>query len=130
MPIRVSATLADPPQLQRQEPTNRRDGTSPLPTSLRNHQPHQSCDEDMKLTPNPDKKMISLSIGDPTVSGHLKPCDEIMNSVEKTLKSYKFNGYAASTGHLEGREAVAKYATRPGAPIEAKVSLTLTNLTL
>ncbi|GFS44477.1 tyrosine aminotransferase [Trichonephila inaurata madagascariensis] len=121
MPIRVSATLADPPQLQRQEPTNRR-GWNVTASSFAKEtiNPIRVVIEDMKLTPNPDKKMISLSIGDPTVSGHLKPCDEILNSVEKTLKSYKFNGYAASTGHLEGREAVAKYATRPGAPIEAK----------
>ncbi|GFW60938.1 tyrosine aminotransferase [Trichonephila clavipes] len=121
MPIRVSATLADPPQLQRQEPTNRR-GWNVTASNFAKEtiNPIRVVIEDMKLTPNPDKKMISLSIGDPTVSGHLKPCDEILNSVEKTLKSYKFNGYAASTGHLEGREAVAKYATRPGAPIEAK----------
>lgn len=37
-------------------------------------------------------------IGDPTVAGHLKPCEEILNSVEKSLKSFKYNGYAASTG--------------------------------
>ncbi|GBM37996.1 Tyrosine aminotransferase [Araneus ventricosus] len=121
MPIRVSATLADPPQLQRQERRNRRGWNvraSNLATGTVN--PIRVVIEDMKLAPNPEKKMISLSIGDPTVAGHLKPCEAILNSVEKSLQSFKFNGYAPSTGHLEAREAVARYSTRPGAPIESK----------
>ncbi|KFM66419.1 Tyrosine aminotransferase, partial [Stegodyphus mimosarum] len=121
MPIRVSATLADPPQLQRQERAGRRGWNvkaSNFATGTIN--PIRKVVENMKLTPNPEKKMISLSIGDPTVSGHLKPCEEILRSVENSLRSFKYNGYAASTGHLQPREAVAKYSTRPGAPIEAK----------
>ncbi|GIX79893.1 tyrosine aminotransferase, partial [Caerostris extrusa] len=107
MPIRISATLADPPQLQRQEPNTRRGWNvraSEFATGTVN--PIRVIIEDMKLTPNPEKKMISLSIGDPTVAGHLKPCNEILDSVEKS--------------HLEAREAVASYSVRPGAPIEAK----------
>ncbi|XP_054710525.1 LOW QUALITY PROTEIN: tyrosine aminotransferase-like [Uloborus diversus] len=120
MPIRVSATLADPPQLQRRSTPRRGWNVRPSNYATGTVNPIRAVVENMKLTPNPDKKMISLSIGDPTVSGHLKPCEEIINSVEKSLRSFRFNGYAASTGHLEAREAVAKYSTRPGAPIEAK----------
>ena len=36
--------------------------------------------------------------GDPTVAGHLKPCQEILHAVEKSLKSYRYNGYGPSTG--------------------------------
>lgn len=64
MPIRVSATLADPPQLQRQERTTRRAWNvkaSNFATGTLN--PIRMVIENMKLTPNPEKKMISLSIG-------------------------------------------------------------------
>ncbi|XP_015908737.1 tyrosine aminotransferase [Parasteatoda tepidariorum] len=121
MPIRVSATLADPPQLQRQEKNNRKKwNVKASNCSTGTVNTIRRLIENMKLVPNPEKKVISLSIGDPTVAGHLKPCDEILQAVEKSMKSFRYNGYAPSTGHLDAREAVAQYATLPGAPIEAK----------
>ncbi|KAG8196442.1 hypothetical protein JTE90_012267 [Oedothorax gibbosus] len=121
MPIRVSANLADLPQPQMQERANRKGWNVRASGFAKGTvNPIRMVIENMNLAPNPEKKMISLSIGDPTVAGHLKPCEEILNSVEKSLKSFKYNGYAASTGHLEAREAVAKYSARPSAPVEAK----------
>ena len=48
--------------------------------------------ETMKIAPNPDKKMISLSIGDPTVFGNLLPAREVVDAVHKALDSEKCNG--------------------------------------
>lgn len=44
-------------------------------------------------------KFICIFPGDPTVAGHLKPCEEVLQAVEKSLKSAKYNGYAPSTGN-------------------------------
>lgn len=123
MPIRVSATLQDPPALQRQEGLGQiRRGWNVKASDFAKGtlNPIRAVVENMKLAPNPEKKMISLSIGDPTIFGHLKPCEEIINSVEQSLRSFRYNGYAPSTGHMDSREAVARYSTKPGAPIEAK----------
>jgi tyrosine aminotransferase len=48
--------------------------------------------ETMTITPNPDKKMISLSIGDPTVFGNLLPAQEVVDAVHAALDSQKCNG--------------------------------------
>jgi len=73
--------------------------------------------ETMVIEPNPDKKMISLSIGDPTVFGNLQPAKEVVKAVHEALDSYKHNGYGPSTGSLEARKAVAKYVSVPGAEV-------------
>jgi len=65
--------------------------------------------ETMTLTPNPDKKMISLSIGDPTVFGNLKPAQNVIDAIAASVNSGKYNGYAPSTGYLESRQAVADH---------------------
>ncbi|XP_022244580.1 tyrosine aminotransferase-like [Limulus polyphemus] len=76
--------------------------------------------ENMKITPNPKKYMIALSIGDPTVFGNLKPCEKITEAIVDSVRSKKFNGYGTSVGLEEAREAVAVYTSCPGASIEAK----------
>ncbi len=43
--------------------------------------------ESMDLKPNPRKKMISLSIGDPTVFGNLKPDEVVIEAVRDSLVS-------------------------------------------
>ena len=48
--------------------------------------------ETMSIAPNPEKKMISLSIGDPTVFGNLLPAREVVDAVHKALDSEKCNG--------------------------------------
>ena len=48
--------------------------------------------ETMSIDPNPEKKMISLSIGDPTVFGNLLPAKEVVNALHKALDSQKCNG--------------------------------------
>lgn len=64
MPIRVTTTLTDPPQLQRQEQNSRR-GWNVRPSNFATGtlNPIRLVVENMKLAPNPEKKLISLSIG-------------------------------------------------------------------
>lgn len=74
----------------------------------------------LRIDPNPAKSVISLSIGDPTVFGNLKPCDEITCAVAESVMSMQFNGYAPSTGYKKAREAVARYALKDEAPVSAE----------
>ncbi|XP_055327186.1 tyrosine aminotransferase-like [Paramacrobiotus metropolitanus] len=74
----------------------------------------------LKLTPNPEKPMIALSIGDPTTYGNFSPPVEAVEAVVKAAREQKFDGYAPSTGILSAREAVAKYTARPESPLTAK----------
>jgi len=60
----------------------------------------------------PQKPLIPLSIGDPTVFGNLNPPSEAIESIVNALKSGKYNGYAHSTGRMEAKQAVAKYYHR------------------
>ncbi|XP_047497360.1 tyrosine aminotransferase-like [Penaeus chinensis] len=85
--------------------------------------PIRNIVENLQIVPHPEKPMIALSIGDPTVFGNLKPAEEITEAVVTSIRSGKYNGYGPSTGFVESREAVAKYVSVPGvAELEAKVS--------
>lgn len=82
--------------------------------------PIRSIVDGMKLTPNPDKAMIALSIGDPTVFGNLKIPQEMEEAVIHSVKQHKFNGYGPSTGYESARKAVAEYVSTPTSTVEAK----------
>ncbi|XP_073987888.1 tyrosine aminotransferase [Rhodnius prolixus] len=75
------------------------------------HNPIRHIVESLNLQPNPDKHMIALSIGDPTVFGNLKTSDVVTEAVIESLKCGKYNGYTASTGYQEAKEAVANYTS-------------------
>ena len=75
--------------------------------------------ETMNITPCPTKKMISLSIGDPTVFKNLNPATEIVEAMHKSLDSGLNNGYGPSTGFLESRQAVAEHVSVPGGEVTA-----------
>lgn len=70
--------------------------------------------ESLKLVPNPEKPMIPLSIGDPTIFGNLEASHETINAVKRALESGKYNGYAHTAGHEEARKAIAKYVAHQG----------------
>ncbi|KAG5848558.1 tyrosine aminotransferase [Anguilla rostrata] len=74
----------------------------------------------MKLTPNPDKPMIALSIGDPTVFGNLPTDENVLQAMKNAIDSHKYNGYAPSVGYMQSRESVAKFYSCPEAPLEGK----------
>ncbi|XP_017274502.1 tyrosine aminotransferase [Kryptolebias marmoratus] len=82
--------------------------------------PIRAIVDGMKLTPNPDKPMIALSIGDPTVFGNLPTDDAVLQAIKDAIDSQKYNGYAPSVGYLKSRQAVANFYSCPEAPLEAE----------
>ncbi|XP_052816861.1 tyrosine aminotransferase-like isoform X2 [Mya arenaria] len=82
--------------------------------------PIRSIVDGMRLTPNPSKPMIALSIGDPTVFGNLVVPEEVENAVVKSIKQRKYNGYGPSTGYEQARQAVADYSSSETSHVDAK----------
>ena len=70
--------------------------------------------ETMNIQPHPDKPMISLSIGDPTIFGNLNPSSNAISAITEALKSGKYNGYAPSSGYVESRQAIADHISCGG----------------
>lgn len=79
------------------------------------HNPIRAIVDGMAIVPNPDKRMIALSIGDPTTFGNLQPAREILDAMKQVIDEKNFNGYAPSVGYIEAREAVAEYSAHQGA---------------
>ncbi|KAL7011425.1 hypothetical protein ACKWTF_014259 [Chironomus riparius] len=82
--------------------------------ALKTHNPIRAIVDGMKIAPNPDKRMIALSIGDPTTFGNLQPANEILDAMKQVIDEKNFNGYAPSVGFIEAREAVAEYSAHQG----------------
>ncbi|KAI4475323.1 hypothetical protein M0802_015205 [Mischocyttarus mexicanus] len=84
------------------------------------HNPIRSIVDNIVVEPNPSKRMIALSIGDPTTFGNLKPAKEVIEAVQESVTSQMNNGYAPSTGYEKAREAVAEYSSTDFVKVEAK----------
>ncbi|XP_042294363.1 tyrosine aminotransferase [Sceloporus undulatus] len=88
--------------------------------SKRTFNPIRAIVDSMKVEPHPQKPLISLSIGDPTVFGNLPTDEQVTQAMKDALDSGKCNGYAPSTGYLSCREVVAGYYSCPEAPLQAQ----------
>ncbi|KAK7114648.1 tyrosine aminotransferase-like [Littorina saxatilis] len=88
--------------------------------ALSTFNPIRSIVDGMKLTPHPDKPMIALSIGDPTVFGNLPVPEAAEDAIIKALKTRTYNGYGPSTGYEKARAAVAEYVSTPTTKVEAR----------
>lgn len=62
-----------------------------------------------KLRPNPAKKLITLSVGDPTIFGNLRIAEETKQAVLNAVNAEKCNGYSLTYGSEDAREALAKF---------------------
>ncbi|KAK6185565.1 hypothetical protein SNE40_007770 [Patella caerulea] len=82
--------------------------------------PIRNLVDSMHITPNPDKDMIALSIGDPTIFGNLPYCETAENAVIEAIKGRKSNGYTASVGYESARTAIAEYSSTPTSEVSAK----------
>ncbi|XP_048769647.2 tyrosine aminotransferase-like [Ostrea edulis] len=94
-----------------------------VPASTMSHQtfnPIRNIVDTMQLTPHPDKEMIALSIGDPTVFNNLPIPEYINKCVVDKIQGQKHNGYNPSIGYEESREAVARYSSTPNRKLTAK----------
>lgn len=96
-------------------------------SSLRMTNPIRALLETIKVPENPEKEMIDLSIGDPTVydnlSVHPFVKEELKKVVDSPLRS--FHGYVHSAGSSEAKRAVAQKFTSPESPLrETDIILT------
>jgi tyrosine aminotransferase len=70
----------------------------------------------MKVKPNPSKKLIPLTIGDPTIHGNFKAPDHIGAPIFTALGANSHNGYPHACGIREARESVARTHSVAGHP--------------
>jgi tyrosine aminotransferase len=56
---------------------------------------------------NHPSQFLSLSIGDPTVFGNLKPPQEVTEALIANIGTHKYDGYAHAAGYKTVRESVA-----------------------
>jgi len=70
--------------------------------------------DNLALEPNPEKAVIALSLGDPTVYGNLKPSPETLQAILEAIQSGNCNGYGPSVGTENARRAVANYLSFDG----------------
>lgn len=97
--------------------------------ALNTSNPIREIIETMNLSENPNKKVIPLSIGDPTIFGNLKPCKEILDALHKANASGKHYGYQTAAGMESAREAVAEYHFRcTGNEVKRQVSTVTFNI--
>ncbi|XP_075214831.1 tyrosine aminotransferase [Lycorma delicatula] len=75
------------------------------------HNPIRSLVENLHMEPNPNKKFLALSIGDPTIFGNFHTSSVVVDALTESVQSMKYDGYANSIGHESARDAVAKYSS-------------------
>ncbi|ETN75363.1 hypothetical protein NECAME_12417 [Necator americanus] len=100
---------------------NRKDWTT-LPTSTHaanTINPIRRIVDAVSVAPNPDKSLIKLHLGDPTLTGALPPSQVAVDALVEAVKSHKNDGYGPAVGTQAAREAVATRYTHPEAPITA-----------
>ncbi|EGD81724.1 tyrosine aminotransferase [Salpingoeca rosetta] len=83
-------------------------------TAMNTVNPIRDLVDTMDIKGNPDKRMIALSIGDPTVFGNLPKSPASTNAVITALKSGKCDGYPHSAGYPASRKALAEYFSTDG----------------
>uniref|UniRef100_A0A4W5JRR5 Tyrosine aminotransferase n=1 Tax=Hucho hucho TaxID=62062 RepID=A0A4W5JRR5_9TELE len=104
----------------KQKSRRQRWNVRPSEMSINTLNPIRAIVDGMKLTPNPEKPMIALSIGDPTVFGNLPTDEKVLQALKDAIDSHKYNGYAPSVGYQKSRDVVANFYSCPEAPLEAE----------
>ena len=78
--------------------------------------PHRMMAENSKVAPNPNKKVITLQMGDPTLFGNFRRPQEAVDAIKQALDNDKFS-YYHTTGVKESRQAVADYVNKSGVEV-------------
>lgn len=68
---------------------------------------------EQKVVPNPNKEVITLQLGDPSIFGNFPPPKELLNALRKALDEDTFL-YNNGPGRQEAREAIAEYSRHIG----------------
>eukprot|EP00389_Voromonas_pontica_P002891 GDKH01004288.1.p1 GENE.GDKH01004288.1~~GDKH01004288.1.p1 ORF type:complete len:426 (-),score=60.72 GDKH01004288.1:202-1479(-) len=79
----------------------------------RTKNPIRDLVEKIDARPNPNKQLISLSIGDPTVYGNFKVPAHALDALKSNFESGSFHGYSHSAGYPPVREAIARKFSPP-----------------
>lgn len=85
----------------------------------RTFNPIRAVVDTMRIPTNPPRPLIKLSIGDPTVFGNMNVPEAAVEAVAAALRGGKSNGYVASHGAKEAREAVARRHSTERYPLTA-----------
>jgi tyrosine aminotransferase len=80
--------------------------------------PHRLMVETSKVVPNPEKKVITLQLGDPTIFKNFKHPQEAVDALQKAVQKDAFS-YYPTVGIKEAREAVAEYVSKNSEPVNA-----------
>lgn len=70
--------------------------------------PHRIMIESSKVNPNPNKELITLQLGDPTIFGNFSHPREATEAIHCALDRDTFS-YYPTNGLKDAREAIAKY---------------------
>ncbi|XP_028392036.1 tyrosine aminotransferase-like [Dendronephthya gigantea] len=89
-------------------------------TAVNTFNPIRNVVDTMIIKPNPDIKVIKLTVGDPSIFGNLPPCEKHVEAFSDAVKSYKENGYKLAHGTPEACEAVARYCSTPKYTVNAQ----------
>jgi len=92
----------------------------PVPCSSRainTFNPIRNIVDQMKIEPNVNKKLIHLSIGDPTTFGNLPISEATKQAVLEVMETGKCHGYGPSDGFQSAKEAVAQFYTTDQSPL-------------
>ncbi|KAL1924676.1 uncharacterized protein VTP21DRAFT_4330 [Calcarisporiella thermophila] len=76
--------------------------------------------EGERASPNPEKELVNLTLGDPTASGIFRIDDSCSKAVIHAILSAKANGYPPAIGTEEARQAIASRYSRPNAILCSK----------
>uniref|UniRef100_A0A0A9WAY0 Tyrosine aminotransferase n=2 Tax=Lygus hesperus TaxID=30085 RepID=A0A0A9WAY0_LYGHE len=79
--------------------------------AAKTYNPIRHIIENLDLQPNPEKQMVALSIGDPTIFGNLRAPPNVIDAVEESLNSFRYNGYGPASGFDCAKQAIAEYTT-------------------
>lgn len=82
--------------------------------SLNTYNPIRGIVENLQVSPNPNKKFIPLSVGDPTAFGNLQAPEYVLQAVCDSVKLNASRSYGPTIGHLDARKAVAEYSSHQG----------------
>lgn len=73
----------------------------------------------LQVPPNPEKQLISLGLGDPTVFGNMDTHEIVSQAVSKVVLNGRCNGYPPASGDDSAKAALVKRYTTPEAPLTA-----------
>ncbi|KAL6724211.1 hypothetical protein Aduo_019118 [Ancylostoma duodenale] len=121
---RITSKIQNHEQVLREKKRSRRAKMEWAPLSQSAHaantiNPIRKIADAVSVLPNPDKSIIKLHLGDPSLSGRLPPSSVAVDALCDAVTSHKFDGYGPAVGDVRAREAVADRYTHPNAPISA-----------